>query len=84
MGKKSIKLSLSLSLPPSLPLSQIWDLSDPTGKGYLDKQGLFTALRLVAACQLKREPSLASIMPGDPPPKLVGVDLNRWAIDVSI
>ena len=49
----------------------------------MDKQGLFTALRLVAACQLNREPSLASITANDPPPKLVGVDLNRWTIDVS-
>jgi hypothetical protein len=33
---------------------QIWDLSDPECHGYLDKQGLFTACKLVALSQVKR------------------------------
>ncbi|XP_062843585.1 epidermal growth factor receptor substrate 15-like 1 isoform X1 [Trichomycterus rosablanca] len=32
-------------------LRMIWDLSDPEGKGYLDKRGFFVALRLVASAQ---------------------------------
>ncbi|XP_016090108.1 epidermal growth factor receptor substrate 15-like 1 [Sinocyclocheilus grahami] len=32
-------------------LGQIWDLSDPERKGYLDKKGFFAALRLVASAQ---------------------------------
>lgn len=28
-------------------LSRIWDLSDPNAKGFLDKHGLFVALKLV-------------------------------------
>ena len=30
---------------------QIWDLSDPTGKGYLDKAGMFVACKMVALVQ---------------------------------
>lgn len=29
-------------------LSRIWDLSDPTGRGFLNREGLFVALKLVA------------------------------------
>ncbi|XP_059418983.1 epidermal growth factor receptor substrate 15-like 1 isoform X8 [Carassius carassius] len=32
-------------------LGQIWELSDPERKGYLDKKGFFSALRLVASAQ---------------------------------
>jgi epidermal growth factor receptor substrate 15 len=64
-------------------LHKIWDLSDPKGKGYLDKEGFFTALRLVAACQCGREPSLKSIQPADPPPKFVGVENTQWNIDAN-
>nr|XP_016928839.1 epidermal growth factor receptor substrate 15-like 1 isoform X5 [Drosophila suzukii] len=32
-------------------LSRIWDLSDPNGKGYLDKPGFFVALKLVSLSQ---------------------------------
>ncbi|XP_003385156.1 PREDICTED: epidermal growth factor receptor substrate 15-like 1 [Amphimedon queenslandica] len=64
-------------------LHKIWDLSDPGGKGYLDKQGFFTALRLVSACQCGREPSLKNIQAIDPPPKFVGVEPSAWAIDAN-
>lgn len=32
-------------------LSRIWDLSDPAGNGYLDRNGLFVALKFVAVAQ---------------------------------
>ncbi|KAH8413815.1 hypothetical protein KR222_008819 [Zaprionus bogoriensis] len=32
-------------------LSRIWDLSDPNGKGFLDKPGFFVALKLVSLSQ---------------------------------
>lgn len=32
-------------------LSRVWDLSDPNGKGFLDKPGLFVALKLVSMAQ---------------------------------
>ncbi|XP_042205854.1 epidermal growth factor receptor substrate 15-like 1 isoform X2 [Homarus americanus] len=56
-------------------LSRIWDLSDPGGKGYLDKSGLFVALKMVALVQSGKEPSVGNIhLPtappnmGEPPP----------------
>lgn len=55
-------------------LFQIWNMSDPSGNGYLDKQGLFMALRLIAVCQAGKEPSLTNMTLSDPPPKLVGVE----------
>ncbi|XP_073787874.1 epidermal growth factor receptor substrate 15-like 1 isoform X3 [Danio rerio] len=42
-------------------LGQIWDLSDPDRKGYLDKKGFFTALRLVASAQGGSDVSLNSL-----------------------
>ena len=39
----------------SLYLSQIWDLSDPGGQGFLDKAGLFVAVKLVSLSQANRE-----------------------------
>ncbi|KAI5623530.1 epidermal growth factor receptor substrate 15-like 1 isoform X1 [Silurus asotus] len=42
-------------------LGKIWDLSDPEGKGYLDKRGFFVALRLVASAQNGGDVSQASL-----------------------
>ena len=64
-------------------------MSDPSGKGYLDKQGVFMALRLIAVCQMGKEPSVSNMALSDPPPKLVGVNLppiaaaNKWTVEVS-
>lgn len=65
---------------------QIWNLSDPSGKGSLDKQGLFMALRMIAVCQTGKEPSVTNMALSDPPPKLAGVELpatNKWTVEVS-
>ena len=35
--------------------AQVWDLSDPDGRGYLDKTGVFVACKLVALSQSGRE-----------------------------
>ena len=51
-------------------------MSDPTGNGYLDKQGLFMALRLISVCQAGKEPLVANMALSDPPPKLVGVETS--------
>ena len=54
-------------------LVQIWDLSDPGGKGYLDKAGLYVALKMVALVQNGKEPSLANVNLPTPPPNMVSV-----------
>ncbi|KAM3959437.1 LOW QUALITY PROTEIN: epidermal growth factor receptor pathway substrate 15 [Aphomia sociella] len=51
-------------------LSKIWDLSDPTGKGYLDKPGLFVALKLVALAQAGKDINMSNIHSETPPPKV--------------
>ncbi|KAM7388814.1 hypothetical protein PAMP_024961 [Pampus punctatissimus] len=48
---------------------QIWDLADPDGKGYLDKQGFYVALRLVACAQSGQEVSLSNLNLTVAPPK---------------
>jgi len=55
-------------------VQQIWDLSDPGSSGFLGKQGFFMSLRLVAACQLGKEPNVANIALTDPTPVFNGID----------
>lgn len=52
-------------------LSRIWDLSDPGGRGCLDKTGMFTALKLVALVQNGKDLSVNSLHLDVPPPKMV-------------
>ena len=65
-------------------------MSDPGGRGYLDKQGLFMALRLIATVQAGKEPLVTNMALNDPPPKFVGVEVpatplsNKWSIEVSV
>ncbi|XP_060849682.1 epidermal growth factor receptor substrate 15-like 1 isoform X2 [Rhopalosiphum padi] len=51
-------------------LSQIWDLSDPTAKGFLTKQGFFVALKLIALAQTGREISMLNITQQTTPPNM--------------
>lgn len=50
---------------------QIWDLSDPTGKGFLNKQGFFVALKLVSLAQGGRPTTMDSVVFDMPAPKMV-------------
>lgn len=50
---------------------QIWDLSDPNGQGYLDKQGFYVSMKLVALAQMGTDLSVSHILQDTPnPPKL--------------
>lgn len=51
-------------------LSKIWDLSDPNGKGYLNKPGFFVALKLVSLAQAGREVNILNTLVDVPPPKM--------------
>lgn len=52
-------------------LSRIWDLSDPGGRGSLDKAGMFVALKLVALVQNGKDLNVKHINDDVPPPKMV-------------
>ncbi|XP_015291513.3 epidermal growth factor receptor substrate 15 isoform X6 [Macaca fascicularis] len=54
---------------PDLILGKIWDLADTDGKGILNKQEFFVALRLVACAQNGLEVSLSSLNLAVPPPR---------------
>ncbi|XP_060934620.1 epidermal growth factor receptor substrate 15-like 1 [Limanda limanda] len=69
VGPTEAALFLKKSGLPDITLGKIWDLADPDGKGYLDKQGFYVALRLVACAQSGQEVSLSSLNPTIPPPK---------------
>uniref|UniRef100_A0A8C4LQU9 Epidermal growth factor receptor substrate 15 n=1 Tax=Equus asinus asinus TaxID=83772 RepID=A0A8C4LQU9_EQUAS len=56
---------------PDLILGKIWDLADTDGKGLLNKQEFFIALRLVACAQNGLEVSLSSLNLAVPPPRFV-------------
>uniref|UniRef100_A0A670KGQ4 Epidermal growth factor receptor pathway substrate 15 like 1 n=1 Tax=Podarcis muralis TaxID=64176 RepID=A0A670KGQ4_PODMU len=68
-------------------LGKIWDLADPEGKGFLDKQGFFVALRLVACAQNGHDVTLTNLTLALPPPKFVSAPLlissssdAHWAV----
>uniref|UniRef100_A0A671Y869 Epidermal growth factor receptor pathway substrate 15 like 1 n=1 Tax=Sparus aurata TaxID=8175 RepID=A0A671Y869_SPAAU len=71
VGPTEAALFLKKSGLPDITLGKIWDLADPDGKGYLDKQGFYVALRLVACAQSGQEVSLSSLNLTVPPPKFV-------------
>ncbi|EPQ11613.1 Epidermal growth factor receptor substrate 15 [Myotis brandtii] len=54
---------------PDLILGKIWDLADTDGKGILNKQEFFVALRLVACAQNGLEVSLSNLNLAVPPPR---------------
>ncbi|XP_068949701.1 epidermal growth factor receptor substrate 15-like isoform X2 [Petaurus breviceps papuanus] len=54
---------------PDLILGKIWDLADTDGKGNLNKQEFFVALRLVACAQNGLDVSLSSLHLTVPPPR---------------
>ncbi|XP_060797220.1 epidermal growth factor receptor substrate 15-like 1 isoform X3 [Neoarius graeffei] len=69
VGPTEAALFLKKSGLPDITLGKIWDLADPDGKGFLDKQGFYVALRLVACAQSGQDVSLASLNLTVPPPK---------------
>ncbi|XP_067631425.1 epidermal growth factor receptor substrate 15-like 1 isoform X2 [Eurosta solidaginis] len=53
-------------------LSRVWDLSDPNGKGFLDKPGFFVALKLVSLAQAGQVINMTNIYTETPNPPKVG------------
>ncbi|XP_059473451.1 epidermal growth factor receptor substrate 15-like 1 isoform X2 [Neocloeon triangulifer] len=51
-------------------LSRIWDLSDTAGRGFLNKQGFFVALKLVSLAQAGKALTNANMLSETPPPKV--------------
>ncbi|XP_050294330.1 epidermal growth factor receptor substrate 15-like 1 isoform X2 [Anthonomus grandis grandis] len=58
-------------------LSRIWDLSDPGGRGSLDKAGMFVALKLVALVQNGKDLSIKHVNDDVPPPKMGDIPLPK-------
>lgn len=64
---------------------QIWDLSDPSGRGYLDKEGLFVSLKLVALAQAGHDINMRNIFIEPPnPPKVVRARGDHWILHASV
>lgn len=74
---------------------QVWDLSDPNGKGFLDKPGFFAALKLVSLAQFGETINVKNLlletnapkcgdvpkMKPPPVPKMVPISSNTdWSI----
>ncbi|GFR97773.1 epidermal growth factor receptor substrate 15-like 1 [Elysia marginata] len=55
-------------------LSQVWDMSDPMGKGYLEKSGFFVALKLIALVQNQQDMNTSKLGVDTPPPDLGPVE----------
>uniref|UniRef100_K1PN15 Epidermal growth factor receptor substrate 15-like 1 n=1 Tax=Magallana gigas TaxID=29159 RepID=K1PN15_MAGGI len=67
---------LKKSSLPDTVLSQIWDLSDPSGKGYLEKTGFYVALKLVALAQNNVELNISKLTEMTPAPNLGPVEIK--------
>ena len=76
---------------PDEQLGKIWDLSDPDGKGHLDRAGFFVACKFVAlvqdrqdllACNLKNESPAPNFgdatAPGAPTAKMPNKPGSSW------
>uniref|UniRef100_A0A2M4A7M9 Putative epidermal growth factor receptor substrate 15-like 1 isoform x3 n=1 Tax=Anopheles triannulatus TaxID=58253 RepID=A0A2M4A7M9_9DIPT len=64
-------------------LSRIWDLSDPTGKGFLTKEGFFVALKLIGLAQEGSEFAIKNIYNELSKPPKVG-DLPKVPAQVKL
>ncbi|XP_036142017.1 epidermal growth factor receptor substrate 15-like 1 isoform X2 [Monomorium pharaonis] len=51
-------------------LSKIWDMADPQSRGFLDKSGLFVALKLCALAQTGKDLNMSNLSLELPPPKM--------------
>ncbi|CAN9500786.1 unnamed protein product [Ophioblennius macclurei] len=83
VGPTEAALFLKKSGLPDSTLGKIWDLADPDGKGFLDKQGFYVALRLVACAQSGQEVGVSSLSLTVPPPKFVSDNSSTefyWAV----
>ena len=60
-------------------LSKIWDISDPNSRGFLDKSGMFIALKLCALAQQGHNLSISNIYMDISPPKM-GDTANMFKI----
>ncbi|XP_011846370.1 PREDICTED: calreticulin-3 [Mandrillus leucophaeus] len=69
VGASEAALFLKKSGLSDIILGKIWDLADPEGKGFLDKQGFYVALRLVACAQSGHEVTFSNLNLSMPPPK---------------
>ncbi|XP_054982639.1 epidermal growth factor receptor substrate 15-like 1 isoform X4 [Sorex araneus] len=69
VGASEAALFLKRSGLSDAVLGKIWDLADPDGHGFLDKQGFYVALRLVACAQSGHDVSVSSLGLNVPPPK---------------
>uniref|UniRef100_A0A3B3R2L4 EH domain-containing protein n=1 Tax=Paramormyrops kingsleyae TaxID=1676925 RepID=A0A3B3R2L4_9TELE len=74
VGASEAALFLKKSKLPDSTLGQIWELADPNGKGFLDKQGFLVALRLVGRAQSGQEISLTGLELPGPPPTFVSAE----------
>lgn len=76
VGAMNAAIFLKKSGLSDVVLSRVWDLSDPGGRGCLDKAGMYVALKLVAVAQAGRDINIANVSMELPPPNMVSL-LNR-------
>uniref|UniRef100_A0A673IP40 Epidermal growth factor receptor substrate 15-like 1 n=1 Tax=Sinocyclocheilus rhinocerous TaxID=307959 RepID=A0A673IP40_9TELE len=90
VGPTEAALFLKKSGLPDITLGKIWDLADPDGKGFLDKQGFYVALRLVACAQSGHDISISGLHLPVPSPKfdhsspslssITSTNESHWAV----
>ncbi|CAF0879616.1 unnamed protein product [Brachionus calyciflorus] len=74
-----LKLS---KLPPDV-LKDIWELSDPTGKGYLDRYAFYLCLKLVSLAQSNQQVKLENLTCSTLAPKLGELSSNITSLITS-
>ncbi|XP_025270343.1 epidermal growth factor receptor substrate 15-like 1 isoform X2 [Camponotus floridanus] len=61
-------------------LSKIWDMADPQSRGFLDKSGLFVALKLCALAQTGKDLNMSNLSLELPPPKMGDIPIPQKTI----
>ena len=63
---------------------KIWDLADPIGKGYLDRQSFYITLKLISLAQSMIEPKIEKLNLTTAAPKLVSFKLENKCIQLNV
>ena len=83
IGALDVNAFFKQSKLKDVTLKEIWDLADPTGKGYLDRMAFYISLKYVALAQSGQQIKVENLVIAAPPPKLVKMNFRFYLGSMS-